>query len=340
MKISLNIMAEEFIGKANGVYTAFIEAIDALKKIPEIELTINGEGKDYDVIHSHTIGFKFILKSFSCKKKMLVSAHVVPDSFIGSLIFSKLWQPLAKIYLKFVYSRARMVIAVSPVVKTELEKIGVKTEINVLCNSVDRNKFTEDANLRKNFREKYKIPQNAFVASCVGQIQPRKGVVDFIEAAKMTPDVYFVWVGGRPYGKLTEDYENMTKICDTAPSNVVFTDAIEFEEMPAAYAASDVYFMPSYQENFAFATIEASAVKLPLVMRDNVEYPSSLLTHYLKAKDAAGFAELIQKLKKDETFLKKWQKESDILASKYEINAYMKQLIQHYSKVASENIIK
>lgn len=340
MKISLNIMAEDFIGKANGVYTAFIEAIDALKKIPEIDLTINGQGTDYDVIHSHTIGFKYIWRSFFCKKKMIVSAHVVPDSFIGSLIFSKLWQPLAKMYLKFVYSRARMVIAVSPVVKTELEKIGLKTEINVLCNSVDRNKFKQDTNLRKQFREKYNISQNAFVASCVGQIQPRKGVVDFIEAAKMTPDVIFLWVGGRPYGKLTEDYEHMTQVCDNAPGNVIFTDAIEFEEMPAAYAASDVYFMPSYQENFAFATIEASSVKLPLVMRDNIEYPSSLLTHYLKAQNAEGFAELIQKLKNDKGFFATWQKESDILASKYEINSYMKQLLQHYSKVASENIIK
>ena len=55
---------------------------------------------------------------------MVVSAHVVPDSFIGSLIFSRLWQPLARLYLKYVYNRSKEVIAVSPQVKIELERLA------------------------------------------------------------------------------------------------------------------------------------------------------------------------------------------------------------------------
>lgn len=103
--------------------------------------------------------------------------------------------------------------------------------------------------------------------------------------------------------------------------------------MASYYAMSDCYFLPSYQENFAFATIEASSVKLPLVLRDNVEYPGTLFNHYLKGKDADDFATIISKLKQDPAYFKKWQNESDALATKYELKAYMKHLLKLYSEV-------
>ncbi|MFH1428160.1 MAG: glycosyltransferase, partial [Candidatus Margulisiibacteriota bacterium] len=139
-KLVVNLFAEEFIGEANGVTTAFVEAVDALKKRDDIELKINGD-EPYDVLHSHTIGAQFVLKSWGKRKKTVVSAHVVPDSFIGSLIFSRLWRPLAKVYLCYIYDRASVVVAVSPVVKEELTRLGLKARIEVLCNSVDRKKF-------------------------------------------------------------------------------------------------------------------------------------------------------------------------------------------------------
>jgi 1,2-diacylglycerol-3-alpha-glucose alpha-1,2-galactosyltransferase len=333
MPFKINIIAEKFIGEANGVYTGFVETVEALKKVPELELTVNGNCAQADAIHSHTIGEEYVRKSFLFKKKLIVSAHVVPDSFIGSLIFSELWRPLAKWYLKFVYSRASLVIAVSPVVKTELEKIGVKTKIAVLCNAVNRQKFKPDAAARAEYRKKHNIAENAFVVLCAGQIQPRKGVADFLEAAKNLPNITFVWVGGRPYGKLTADFNHMTELMNTAPKNVVFTGAVSFEVMPAYYAMADVYLMPSLQENFAYATIEASSAKLPLVLRDNPEYPSSLFTHYLKGKNASEFTQLIKTLHENPDELKKWQIESDTLASKYEIGAYTQQLVSLYKSV-------
>jgi 1,2-diacylglycerol-3-alpha-glucose alpha-1,2-galactosyltransferase len=328
MKVS--IFSEKFIGEANGVYTAFLEAIDALKQEPEIELEINSNFDTCDIIHAHSIGLDFIKLSYKYKHKLIVSAHVVPDSFIGSLILSEWWKPIATWYLKFAFNRASKVIAVSPVVKTELEKIGVTTPIKVLCNSVDRNKFHPDKNAREQLRKKYNITSNNFVALCVGQIQPRKGIYDFLETASLCPDITFIWVGGRPYGRLTADYEQLTTAVDNAPPNVIFAGIVPFEEMPQYYAMSDVYFLPSLQENFAFATIEASSVKLPLLLRDNPEYPGTLFTHYLKAKDAQGFAQEIKKLYEDKAYLYEWQTQSDTLANQYEIKSYTKNLIQEY----------
>ena len=93
------VIAEEFVGEANGVTTAILELIDSLKNDPFYELD---DIKDADIIHAHTIGLDYIKQSYKYKNKMIVSAHVIPDSFIGSLIFSRLWRHLAKQYLKYV----------------------------------------------------------------------------------------------------------------------------------------------------------------------------------------------------------------------------------------------
>lgn len=328
--LKVNVIAEKFIGQANGVYTAFLETVDALKKHPEIQLSINAPWHDCDVVHAHSIGLEYVLKSFKYRDKLIVSAHVVPDSFIGSLILSEWWKPIAKWYLKLAFNRAKLVIAVSPMVKVELEKINVKTPIKVLCNSVDREKFKPNSELRKRLRAKHGIGDDEFVVTCVGQVQPRKGIYDFLETAQNLPHIRFVWVGGRPFGRLTADYDTLTKAVENAPSNVLFAGIAEFQDMPGYYAMSDVFFMPSYQENFAFATIEASSVQLPLVLRDNVEYPDSLFTHYLKGKTALDFTHVIDHLYRDKGFFTQWQQESEALASKYELSAHVKQLVAFY----------
>ena len=325
--LKINVIAEEFVGEANGVTTAILELIESLKKDSFYELI--DFPNEADVIHAHTIGIDYIKQSFKYKNKMVVSAHVIPDSFIGSLIFSKLWRPLAKQYLKFVYNRSKEVIAVSPFVKLELEKIGVKSKIHVLCNSVDRQKFKPNQELREKYRNKLNLTTE-FVATCVGQIQPRKGIYDFIETAKLCPNITFVWVGGTPFKGLTAEYSKLQEVVKNAPKNIIFTGIVDFAEMPAYYAMSDVYFMPSYQENFAFATIEASSVQLPLLLRDNVEYPSSLFTHYLRGKNSEDFAQILQKLSSDSDYMNHWINESETLASKYSLKAYMTQLKDIY----------
>ena len=120
---------------------------------------------------------------------------------------------------------------------------------------------------------------------------------------------------------------------------VRFIDAVDFEEMPGYYAMADVFFFPSFQENFAYAILEASSTRLPLVLRDNPEYPYLLFAHYLKADTDEGFVDILQRLAEDKSFLEKWQQKSDTLASQYEVNTYTNQLVTYYKKIAKSHLI-
>ncbi|STY44477.1 Uncharacterised protein [Listeria grayi] len=48
-----------------------------------------------------------------------------------------------------------------------------------------------------------------------GQVQHRKGVMDFIETAKQLPDVQFIWAGGFSFGMITSGYEELKKCMKT-----------------------------------------------------------------------------------------------------------------------------
>ena len=52
-----------------------------------------------------------------------------------------------------------------------------------------------------------------------GQVQTRKGVLDFVNVAKQMPDVQFVWAGGFSFGRITDGYEELKKLQENPPEN-------------------------------------------------------------------------------------------------------------------------
>ncbi|GAY74374.1 glycosyltransferase LafB [Lentilactobacillus kosonis] len=60
-------------------------------------------------------------------------------------------------------------------------------------------------------RQKYGYDLNKFTVLGSGQIQTRKGVLDFVKLANQNPDVQFIWTGGFSFGKITEGYAELEK---------------------------------------------------------------------------------------------------------------------------------
>src|SRR3989304_3896656 len=133
MKVKL-ISESVFTVKEHGVHTAFLSTKKMLEE-QGIEVVVNSFDKT-DITHIHTVG-PYSLIHLLRDKKVVVSAHVVPDSFVGSLIFANYWLPAAKIYLKFFYNKADLVLAVAPKVAEELKSLGVRSKIEVFPNPID-----------------------------------------------------------------------------------------------------------------------------------------------------------------------------------------------------------
>lgn len=113
------------------------------------------------------------------------------------------------------------------------------------------------------------------VVVCVSRLVPRKGQDTLIRALpeirRRVPDAALLIVGGGPYRATLEKLARQTGV----ERDVVFTGTVPWVELPAHYAAGDVYAMPCRTRNrgldvegLGIVYLEASATGLPVVAGD------------------------------------------------------------------------
>lgn len=336
-KLSVNILSESEGFEAQGVHTAFVDMVEALRKRDDIDVHVNAKEK-CDLLHAHTFGPRYWLRRGPYKGKRLLTAHVVPGSFIGSLALAEYWAPISDWYLKVAYNSADVVLCVAPQVKRDLEKIGVTARMEVLTNPVNESRFFVSAEKRAEGRKLLGLSETDKACLCVGQIQPRKGVAEFLDTAALMPEVKFIWLGGRPFKRLTADFDALNAKMANAPKNALFPGVFKLDQMAALYSASDLFFFPSFQENCALAINEAMACGIPMLLRDNPEYPELYgADTYLKALDAKGYAAEISRFFSDGELRKSLIAKSLESAKNFSVKTFSEKLMQIYQSLSKSS---
>ncbi len=146
------------------------------------------------------------------------------------------------------------------------EKRGKETLI--LRNAIDVKKFQYSSEKRKKFRQEYGIKDTDKVAGTVGRIVEPKNpffILEIIEeCVKKDERFKFLWVGeGNLYGEIVRIAKE--KHLDT---NIVFTGGINNPE--DALDAMDCFILPSIDEGFGIAAVEAQANGLPTILSDTI----------------------------------------------------------------------
>lgn len=89
-------------------------------------------------------------------------------------------------------------IVVNPSFIPKLVECGIPAEkIEYIPNFVDDKQFypmPQDERLKA--RQAFGLDTEKFTVLCAGQMQKRKGFLDFLETARRCPDMQFVWAGG------------------------------------------------------------------------------------------------------------------------------------------------
>lgn len=333
-KLKVNMISESAGGvKGHGVHTAFMETVDAITRSKDIDLKVNSR-RPADINHIQTVGPYSLSILIFGKGKKVVSVHVIPDSFVGSLAGAKYWYGLAKVYLKYFYNKADLLIAVSDEVKANLmEQLNVKPPVKTIFNSIDGSRYHVKAGEKHKLRKKMGYKDDDIIIVSSGQIQPRKRFDVFLDLAKSMPDLQFIWVGGIPFKKLGAEYKQMQKLINSAPDNLKVTGVIEHDEVRPYYAIADVFILPSEQENHPLAVIEAAASGLPIILRDLDLYDSSFGNLVIRSDDE-HFATIIKKVASDRNFRQTAQDNSAILASRFDSQKLAGELINEYQKLA------
>ncbi|MBU3127411.1 glycosyltransferase family 4 protein [Clostridium tagluense] len=318
---TINMLSSADKVKGQGVGSAYLEQVNLVQNglDKEYKVVINKKVRT-EIMHYHTIDFKHYLSiPFAKKKGVTVGyVHFLPETIEGSIKLPKLIEKIFYKYIISFYNRMDYLVTVNPNFITKLEAYNIdRKKITYIPNFVSEEKFynlsTEDIYIAK---EKLKIEKDAFVVLGVGQIQTRKGVIDFIDIARKMPEVQFIWAGGFSFGNITDGYKELKDQIEHAPKNILFTGIVERDLMNDIYNVSNVLFMPSYNELFPMSILESMNTYTPILLRDLELYEDILFDYYLKEHDNEGFIKAIGKLKNDSSYYKE-AKEKAIRGHKF-----------------------
>lgn len=335
-KLNITMVSEsEFSVQGHGVHTAHRELVEALEKRADVEVRVNDRTHAADITHIQTVGLYSLRYLLFGKGKKVVSAHVVPASFVGSIVGTRYWLPLAKLYLKWFYGRADLVFAVSKSVRDELvDHMHVKTRVEVLYNTVDMSRYKASTAEQKAARERLSIDPQAFVVLGIGQVQPRKRVDVFLETARQS-SAYFVWVGGIPFKRLGADYAAMQRLLDTRGDTIRMTGIIDHSEVAHYVAAADAFYLPAEQENHPMCVLEAAGADLPIILNDLPEYDDTFRPDAVFVTTAEAAASEIERLARDRSYYEQRQQQSRAIAARFDSSAGAARAVMQYRTLLS-----
>lgn len=338
-KIKINMLSKADSVEGQGVGSAYKEQVGLLKDGASdiFDIKINDK-KDADIIHVHSINPNFYFKMKNTKGVSVCYVHFLPHTLDGSISLPK---PIFNIFKKYVikfYNNADHLVVVNPIFIKDLEKYNIKREkITYIPNYVSKDNFYKmDQDQIDKIKEELGINKNQFVVLGVGQIQTRKGVLDFIEVAKNLPNTTFIWCGGFSFGKITDGYDELKKVYENPPSNVKFLGIIPRNKMNEMFNIADLLFMPSYNELFPMAILEAVNTKIPILLRDLELYKDILFKKYLSGTSNDEFINIIKKLQIDKKFYNQYSKLSEEISQYYSKENILKIWIKFYKDILKE----
>lgn len=172
------------------------------------------------------------------------------------------------------YFRVRVAGALSPHAAARMARLHP---------GVDAGTFRPDESARRLIRDRHGLGDRPVVV-CVSRLVPRKGQDTLLRAwpavIEKIPDAALLIAGRGPYAKALRQLAEQAGVA----GSVIFTGPVPQDELPAHYAAGDVFSMPCRTrrggldvEGLGIVYLEASAAGLPVVGGDSGGAPDAIL---------------------------------------------------------------
>lgn len=223
-----------------------------------------------DIVHAH---HPFLVGDTALR---IAQKYQIPLVFTHHTLYEEYlhYVPLkAKALKKFVISLAAEYANLSDYVFVPSQSIfdltearGVRTKKEIIPTGIYVDQFIKGS--RRQFRQKFKIKKDVFLAGTVGRVAPEKNidfltdaVIDFLK--KNNKAEFLVVGGGDSLGLIKNKFkkENLLKRLHCAGT-------LSGRELVDAYHALDVFTFASHSETQGLVLIEAMAAAVPIVAVD------------------------------------------------------------------------
>jgi 1,2-diacylglycerol-3-alpha-glucose alpha-1,2-glucosyltransferase len=257
---------------------------------------------DADLLHLNNMGPRSVYWARRVRRAgvpVLAHTHNTAADFRESFVFSNLLAKPLRPWLAYAYSQADHLVCPSDHNQTVIAGY-TDTPSTVVSNGFDAERLAgwDDSELRAEYLERYDLePPVVFM---FGHVIKRKGLRAFVETARAMPEYDFAWFGYlNPTGGTLDRFlqpRETRRLVEESPDNCTFTGYID--DPRGAFAAGDVFFWPSKNENEGMALLEAMACGKPPVIRaiptyDWLDHDENCL------KTDGAFADHIERLCED-----------------------------------------
>lgn len=170
---------------------------------------------------------------------------------------------------RHVLHNTEAVIAPTPKVESLLLSYGITKPIYVIPTGLDLQRFEKrfPAEQIAELKNSLGIQLNKKVLLTVGRVAKEKNLDELIRyfARISNPDIILCIVGGGTY---LDELKHLARETGTA-DRIIFTDAVQPENIPLYYQTGDVFLSASQSETQGLTYLEAMASGLPLVCRND-----------------------------------------------------------------------
>ncbi len=192
-------------------------------------------------------------------------------------------------YMVWYYNQTDVVYVPSRATGEELVAKGIPAEkIKFYPRGIDVERF-HPAKANGFFHGRFKVIGKEIKLLYVGRVSKEKNLPELVEVFKqltaLRKGVRLIVVGDGPY------LEEMKQALDPLP--VTFTGFLDGEDLPQAYASSDIFLFPSATDTFGNVVLEAQASGLPVIVTDQGGPQENLIPgrtgYVVRAGDTEGF---------------------------------------------------
>lgn len=165
--------------------------------------------------------------------------------------------------------------------------------------SLEKFDISQKEIFKNEIRNKYYIPDDAFVYGFVGRITGDKGINELLYATKnilnIYSNIYALLIGG-----IDKEESVDSNLYDWSKSNSHVIYCGSTNEVQRYMAAMDCYVMPSYREGFGLTVVEAGAMGIPVICT-NIPGPTDAIRNeenglIIEKKDEEGLKNAILRL--------------------------------------------
>jgi len=202
----------------------------------------------------------------------------------------------------------------------------------VIPHGVDTTRFRPDA--ATDFRERMNIPSDAFVALSVGTIcHWHKRMDHVIREVAQVPGAWLVIVGQE-----SPDSSAIRELGHTIMRDRIIFTSMPHDELPAIYAAADVFVLGSLFETFGIVYIEAMAAGLPVFCTNHPNQRSIVQEGvFVDMRKLGALANALRKRRPDELRALAL-KGRQIAVARYELRELKQAYLHAYERMARSTV--